>query len=112
MGWRNRPFAPTTGTKLCSLRDIPDGGVREIIFGDGKREEGKPFRMLVLRRGSEVRGYLNICPHMRLPLNIRRGPFQMPEPAVLECANHFARFRFEDGVCTDGVCEPLQSPCF
>ena len=34
--WRALPFAPSPGTPLCDVGDIPEGGAKEISFGEGK----------------------------------------------------------------------------
>src|SRR5581483_12041337 len=57
--WRLRPRAPQPGTILGPLDDIPDGDAKEYVFGRGTTV----FSMFVVRRGREVYGYLNICPH-------------------------------------------------
>src|SRR4029079_18938257 len=69
--WRLRPRAPMPGTVLRPLTDIPDGDAREYVFGRGTTV----FSMFVVRRGQQVYGYLNICPHYSSPLNYRAGEF-------------------------------------
>lgn len=61
------------------------------------------FRMFVVRRGADVFGYLNVCPHFSLRLNYRADQFTTREGEIL-CSMHFALFRMDDGVCIDGAC--------
>lgn len=98
--WMERPFAPAPGTPLCALADVPDGGAREFSFGDGH----DTFRLVVLRSGESVWGYLNKCPHFGVPLNMAPDRFTLFEHSYLYCSVHCAMFRFEDGYCEDGPC--------
>ena len=97
--WRKREFAPTAGTSVCRLSEIPDGAAREFSFGDGR----ETFRLLVLRSGERLRAYVNFCPHFSLPLNSEPDKFLLFGGRIY-CANHTAAFRIEDGYCEDGPC--------
>lgn len=99
--WRLRPRAPAPGTDLCPLDEVPEATGREFVFGRGKAA----FSMFVVRRGMQVWGYLNICPHFSLPLNYRANAFLNPEATLIRCTMHFAEFRIEDGCCVSGACE-------
>jgi nitrite reductase/ring-hydroxylating ferredoxin subunit len=96
--WRLRPRAPAPGTVLGPLADMPEGG-REFVFGKGKSS----FSMFVIRRGTEVWGYLNICPHYSLPLNYRAGEFMNDDNTLIRCSMHFSEFNIEDGECVAGA---------
>ena len=97
--WRRRPHAPAPGTELGPVDAIPDGQGREYVFGP----EHDRFRMFVVRRGPDVFGYLNVCPHFSLPLNYRADQFTTRDGEIL-CSMHFSLFRASDGVCIDGAC--------
>ena len=97
--WRRHPHAPLPGTELGAVDAIPDGQGREFRFGP----EHDAFRMFVVRRGCEVFGYVNVCPHFSLRLNYRPDQFTTRDGEIL-CSMHFALFRFDDGVCIDGAC--------
>lgn len=99
--WRDRDFAPAPGTDICSLDELPDGGAREFTFGQGR----EPFRLLVLRSGEHVWGYVNKCPHFGVPLNVNPDQFTLFEHSYIYCCVHYAMFRFEDGYCAEGPCE-------
>ncbi len=99
--WRLRPRAPQPGAELGPLEAIPDPGAKEYVFGKGK----SAFSMFVVRRGSAVYGYLNICPHYSSPLNARAGVFLNDAGTRIRCTMHFAEFRIEDGFGVAGAAE-------
>ncbi len=84
-------------TALCPLADIPDPGGRG--FNVGAREP-----MLVIRRGGDVFGYVNVCPHMGLPLDWKPDVFLSVDKSLIQCANHGARFDIATGSCVAGPC--------
>ena len=89
------------GTVLGPLADIADGDAKEYIFGRGTTV----FSMFVVRRGREVYGYLNICPHYSSALNYRAGQFMSEDKSHIRCTMHFAEFRIEDGYGVRGAAE-------
>jgi len=101
MLWRYRPRAPEPGTVLGPLTDIPDGDAKEFVFGKGKAA----FSMFVVRKGENVYGYLNICPHYSSPLNVRAQQFMNEDKSRIRCTMHFAEFRIEDGYGVAGAAE-------
>ena len=98
--WQNIPFAPASGTYVCKVEEVPEAGGLEVFFGEGK----SAFRLLVLRRGEEVWGYQNNCPHFSLPLNFKPQHFLTMDGEFVVCAHHTAFFRFDDGICVEGPC--------
>jgi nitrite reductase/ring-hydroxylating ferredoxin subunit len=99
--WTLRPNAPAAGQALGPIHSIPDGQAKEFTFGTGVNA----FRMLVVRKGGQVFGYLNLCPHYSLPLNHRPDEFMTRDGTRIMCRQHLALFRIEDGACLDGACE-------
>ena len=87
--------------ELCRLADIPDGGAC------GFAVEGPGFaqRLVVVRCGDAVHGYVNSCPHVPSRLDFTPGDFLDETGRLLQCQGHGALFRFEDGFCIDGPCE-------
>jgi nitrite reductase/ring-hydroxylating ferredoxin subunit len=94
--------APTTGSEdaggdpvLGRLRDFPDRQAVSASYrgGDGGREVG----VLVVRRGEELRAYLDLCPHQYLPLTWRGPKVLSADGERLRCSNHGAEFAAEDG---------------
>lgn len=98
--WRSQPNAPVSGTGLCDLTQVPDGGALEVSFGEGKNA----FGVLLVRRGGQVWAYCNRCPHYSVPLNYEPQVFHVFDGEVLMCAHHTAMFRVDDGYCFEGPC--------
>jgi nitrite reductase/ring-hydroxylating ferredoxin subunit len=86
--------------KLCALNDIPDGEARGFL-PDARRED----RVFLVRRGREVYGYLNTCPHNWRPLDWAKDKFLNCPGGHIVCFAHGAHFDVASGVCTAGVCE-------
>ena len=99
MAWRDHPACPPAGTVLCAVDEIPDEGGREVVYGTAR----EPLRFLLLRQGSTVWGYENVCPHFSLPLNFDPQVFVTLDGLIM-CAHHTAFFRFDDGSCVEGPC--------
>ena len=90
-------FRPARGAILCRLDELADPGAKSFDFLE--------FRAFVVRRGEEVRGYLDVCPHAGWPLAIRDERRLTRDGAFLLCTGHGALFRPDDGVCVAGPCE-------
>jgi nitrite reductase/ring-hydroxylating ferredoxin subunit len=75
----------------------------ELRFGHGEY----CFRLLMHRRLSTVRAYVNQCPHFSLPLNARPDRFLLLAHHRIMCAYHCAVFRLEDGHCEAGPAEGM-----
>lgn len=75
-----------------------------LAFGpDGPKE--KPFRLLVLRSGESVLGYLNRCVHFGVPLAAKEAQLIFKPHISISCNVHYARYRWADGHCDLGECE-------
>ncbi|RAU24045.1 ferredoxin [Paramagnetospirillum kuznetsovii] len=81
---------------LCRLDAIADPGAKEF------KRHGK--RVFVVRRGDEVFGYVNSCPHVGAPLNMEDDAFLDIFKTGILCANHFALFEIDTGRCVRGPC--------
>ena len=81
---------------LCRLDEIRDPGSKGF-----ERDDGSIF---VIRRGSEVTGYINSCPHTGGPLDWVEGQFLDQCGQYIVCATHGALFRPGDGLCIAGPC--------
>ena len=64
-----------------------------------------PFRYLLLRTGSVVKAYVNRCAHFGVPLAVRQDLLIFKPHATVSCNVHYARYRWDDGVCESGDCE-------
>lgn len=85
---------------LCTLDELPAD--QAIERPDPRSEDGSS--LILLRAGSRVCAYLNICPHAGRPLNWAPGRFLYAH-GQLVCAAHGASFRPEDGYCLGGPCK-------
>lgn len=85
---------------LCALDDIEDGGALGFDDVGGDHHPG----IFVVREGSRVFGYVNDCPHWNITLDYVPGRFMNRDKQMIQCANHGARFRIEDGLCVFGPC--------
>jgi nitrite reductase/ring-hydroxylating ferredoxin subunit len=102
--WRLRPQAPNPGTHIGPIEKLQDGTSKEFVFGVGLNA----FRMFVVRNGERVFGYVNLCPHYSLPLNVRADEFLSRDGTRIMCRRHLAIFSIEDGLCLEGACTGSQ----
>jgi len=89
------------GTRLCSLTDLDATGAKEVILDDA----GVRLPVFVIKWRDGVLGYVNSCPHVRLPLNWREDMFFDISHTYLFCANHGAHFDPATGNCLRGPCK-------
>ena len=84
---------------VCALEQVPDGGATAVdaMLADGEES------LILLRRGRQVSGYLNICPHAGNRLDYAPGKFLLKNDSLI-CAVHGAVFNQADGLCTGGPC--------
>jgi nitrite reductase/ring-hydroxylating ferredoxin subunit len=85
---------------LCELAELADPGAREFSVGAGEW----PLRGFLVRRGEEVRAYLNRCPHAGHALNLRPDDFFTSDGTLLICRSHGALFEPSTGRCVAGPC--------
>ena len=85
---------------LCSLDELGDTLSRgfSVRWGDNRLE------MFVVRRGDDIFGYRNNCPHTGAPLDWSPDDFLDAEGKFIQCAMHGALFTVENGYCVLGPC--------
>ena len=64
---------------LCRFADIPDGE------GHGVEQDGDDDDIIVVRQGSLVHGYVNVCPHTATPLDWVEHQFMSPDKSHIMC---------------------------
>ena len=104
MGVLDFKGAPSAGTALYALDDLgdlEDPQTRSFDFGEGSER----FAMFIMHYGSEVRGYLNRCPHAGHPLDFPEHQILTLDKSLLRCASHGAQFERDSGTCVSGPCE-------
>jgi nitrite reductase/ring-hydroxylating ferredoxin subunit len=79
--------------------EIPDGGSKG--FAPPSRLHAGLF---AVRRGAQVRVYVNSCPHLKVGLDWVEDKFLSTDGSVIVCAMHGALFQIDDGLCTFGPC--------
>ena len=89
---------------LCSLAELGDPGTRAFAVAAGPARDAWPLRGLIVRRGAELRAYVNRCPHAGHPLNLRPHEFLSPDRSLLLCNSHGALFEITTGLCIAGPC--------
>ncbi len=57
-----------------------------------------------MRKGKQVYGYINRCPHTGVNLEWLPDQFLDISGSFIQCATHGALFGIEDGVCVRGPC--------
>ncbi len=82
---------------LCALGDIDDPGSKGF-----EPDDGAPF--FIVRKGGQVFGYINSCPHYGSTLEWKDDTFLSYDKDLIQCSLHAALFRIEDGYCIDGPC--------
>lgn len=87
-------------TYLCRLEEIADGASRGFDATGISR-----IPMFVVRRGNQVQGWLDTCPHVDgAPLAWRKDAYLSADGSSIVCYGHGAVFDIESGVCTKGPC--------
>jgi nitrite reductase/ring-hydroxylating ferredoxin subunit len=100
--WNQEKHAPAPGQFLCPVEGFADGDIRELTLGMGSKH---PFQLFIHRQGGEFRCFVNRCPHFGIPLNLEPGRLLSSDRLQFMCSTHYARFNFDDGLCTEGPCE-------
>lgn len=95
-----RLFATPAGVKLGPLELIADGAARNFVLQIGEAR----FHGFVVRRGGEVRGYVDRCPHAGLPLAQQLDAYLTPAGDLIACSWHGALFDIDTGACVGGPC--------
>ena len=85
---------------ICALHELDDPGARGFAVGRGDW----PLRGFVVRRGAELRAYVNHCPHAGHQLNLQPYAFLAPGRPLIMCSSHGALFEMESGLCVAGPC--------
>ncbi len=86
---------------LCRLDEIANPGAKGFAFGEGANR----VAVFVVRRGAEIFGYINHCPHAGTPLDWQTDQFLDLSKTLLQCGTHGALFGIADGLCVAGPCK-------
>lgn len=104
--WHELPNAPPPGTVLGRLEHIKDGEAQmHTVYSANDTSQAKPFGVLLLRSGAQVKAFANRCAHFGVPLAARQDLLKYQPHTSISCNVHYARYRWADGVCDRGDCE-------
>jgi len=92
---------------ICSTRQIERGTARAFsLLRITETGDTRPYSIFVVRtKADQFFGYVNVCPHQGVWLNIGDGGFFSSDGARLRCGRHKAEFDVESGVCVKGSCK-------
>mgnify|MGYP000955819814 CR=1 FL=1 len=79
---------------LCTLDELPAD--QAIERPDPRSEDGSS--LILLRAGSRICAYLNVCPHAGRPLNWAPGRFLYAHGQLVCAAHSRGRFLRDDGI--------------
>ena len=82
-------------TKLCHLDELSDPGSKGFDL------EPPVF---IVKKNSQVYGYLNHCPHTGVNLEWLPNDFLNIDKTCIQCSLHGATFTIESGSCIQGPC--------
>lgn len=95
-----RLSATPAGVTLGPLELVQDGGARNFVL---QMRAGR-FHGFVVRSGDTVRGFVDRCPHMGVPLAQVLDGYLTPDGTLIACSWHGALFDRDDGRCVAGPC--------
>lgn len=104
--WHSLPNAPAPGTLLAHMNELADDqATLRTIPNSTDVVTAKPFGVLLLRSGNEVKAFVNRCAHFGVPLAAKQEQLIFKPLVSITCNVHYARFRWSDGLCESGDCE-------
>jgi nitrite reductase/ring-hydroxylating ferredoxin subunit len=92
------PAAPPPGTDLYAFADLADPGSRGFYW----RKDDKLFGGFIVRKGEQVFGYVDACPHALAPLAMAEHRYLTRDGRAILCSAHGALFEPASGVCLGG----------
>jgi nitrite reductase/ring-hydroxylating ferredoxin subunit len=95
-----RLTATPAGIRLGALDLIADGKARNFVI---ELRAGR-FHGFVVRQGGEVRGFVDRCPHMGLPLAKTLDEYLSDDGSLIQCDWLGALFDIASGACVGGPC--------
>lgn len=91
---------PLTTRTLCRLDELQDGATKGF-----RPPKGGFTGLFAVRQGSELRVYVNACPHLGTPLDWAPDAFLSSDGRHIICSMHGAEFEPLTGLCTRGPCQ-------
>ena len=94
-----RPRVESVSGSLIELAGWPPEGLSETEVDHG----GERQSLVQLRQATQLRAWLNICPHAARRLDWAPGKVLVSK-GLLVCAAHGASFELDQGLCVAGPC--------
>ena len=88
-------------TKICNINDINDNQT----LGLSTNINGNLKKIIIVRTEKGVLAYINSCPHIGAPLDLRPGQFLSHNKENIVCSTHGALFQIDTGLCIFGPCK-------
>ena len=88
------------GVALGPLATVPDGKARGFVL----RMRAGRFHGFIVRRGADLYGYVDRCPHMGPVLARTLDDYLTPSGDMIACGWHGAIFEIDTGLCVGGPC--------
>lgn len=85
---------------LCLESEVTETGKEVVVLIEGRRTY-----LMLFRRGGEIIGYHNVCPHQGRNLNFAPDRFLFDPAGQLVCPHHGALFEVGSGKCIQGPCQ-------
>lgn len=97
---RKRVWTTPANVALCAEDDIADPGSRGFVLRIGEAW----FHGFVVRKGGEIAGWVDRCPHAGFPIAIEADRYLTPDGRLILCGWHGAVFDPIGGKCVGGPC--------
>ena len=97
---RRRVWTTPAGVALCTLDDIAEPGSRGFVLQIGEAF----FHGFVVRKGGEVAGWVDRCPHAGFPIAVELDRYLTPDGSLILCGWNGAVFEPISGLCVGGPC--------
>jgi nitrite reductase/ring-hydroxylating ferredoxin subunit len=86
--------------RVCESRELPErGAVRFQVV-----HQGRESAAFAVRFQGELRGYVNLCTHREMELDLGEGRFFSDDGRFLACRAHGALYDPLLGTCVGGIC--------
>ena len=97
---RKRVWKTPANVALCQLSDLDDPGSRGFVLQIGDAF----FHGFVVKKGGEVAGWVDRCPHAGFPIAMELDRYLSNDGSVILCGWHGAVFEPLSGACVGGPC--------
>jgi nitrite reductase/ring-hydroxylating ferredoxin subunit len=87
---------PAPGTVIANLAGLPADHAALVSIAD--------LAIFIQPRGTGAVAYVNSCPHIGLPLDLKPGTMFNADVGYFICSTHGALFEPETGLCVGGPC--------